>query len=139
CSCRPPPQRHSSPTCRTIATTNCAYFLNQTHAQHHLSKQFQMTQIDNALIDHLANLTRLVFDDEEKLIIQQDLEKVVGFFEKISELDTSNVEPLVYVNEDEYNVWREDVPQNLTTQTEALRNAPLKDEHYFLVPKVIQK
>ncbi|HNL08016.1 MAG TPA: Asp-tRNA(Asn)/Glu-tRNA(Gln) amidotransferase subunit GatC [Chitinophagales bacterium] len=98
-----------------------------------------MTQIDNALIDHLANLTRLVFDDEEKLIIQQDLEKVVGFFEKISELDTSNVEPLVYVNEDEYNVWREDVPQNLTTQTEALRNAPLKDEHYFLVPKVIQK
>lgn len=98
-----------------------------------------MTQIDNALIDHLANLTRLAFNDEEKLLVQQDLEKVVGFFEKISELDTNDVEPLVYINEDEYNVWREDVPQNLTTQAEALQNAPLKDEHYFLVPKVIQK
>ena len=96
-------------------------------------------QVDNALIDRLAALSKLDFPEGEKASIREDLQKILSFMEKLNELNTDGVEPLVYVNEDEYNVWREDVPQNLTTQTEALRNAPLKDEHYFLVPKVIQK
>lgn len=96
-------------------------------------------QIDSALVDKLATLSRLNFDDEQKESVRQDLEKVLGFFEKISELDTENVEPLIYVNEDEHNVFRPDEVQVLTTKAEALKNAALKDEDYFLVQKVIKK
>ena len=96
-------------------------------------------QIDSALVDKLATLSRLNFDNTQKETGRQDLEKVLGFFEKISELDTENIEPLIYVNEDEHNVFRADTVQILTTKEEALKNAALKDEDYFLVPKVIKK
>lgn len=96
-------------------------------------------QIDSALVDKLATLSRLNFDDTQKETIRQDLEKVLGFFEKISELDTQNIEPLIYINEDEYNVFRDDKVQILITKEEALKNATLKDDDYFLVPKVIKK
>lgn len=96
-------------------------------------------QIDSALVDKLATLSRLNFDNTQKETVRQDLEKVLGFFEKISELDTENIEPLIYINEDEHNVFRDDKVQTLTTKEEALKNAALKDEDYFLVPKVIKK
>lgn len=92
--------------------------------------------IDTALIDRLATLAKLEFDEAGKQAIQQDLENILGFFEQISALDTENVEPLVYVSE-EKNVFRPDQVQRLISKKEGLRNAPLKDEDYIKVPKVI--
>ncbi len=97
-----------------------------------------MIQIDDALIDRLANLAKLEFDESTKAAIRQDLEKILGFFEQISELNTEAVEPLVYVN-DEYNVFRKDEAKTLITQAEGLKNAPLHDGTYIKVPKVIDK
>ncbi|MFT6851268.1 MAG: aspartyl-tRNA(Asn)/glutamyl-tRNA(Gln) amidotransferase subunit C, partial [Sphingobacteriales bacterium] len=58
------------------------------------------------------------------------------FVEKLNELDTENVDPLIYVT-DEHDVKREDVSKTFITHEEALKNAPKRDSDYFRVPKVI--
>ncbi|MNY80761.1 aspartyl/glutamyl-tRNA amidotransferase subunit C [compost metagenome] len=58
--------------------------------------------------------------------------------EKLNELDTENVEPLVYLT-DEVNAFRPDVVKQEITHTEALKNAPDADENFFKVAKVIEQ
>ncbi len=94
--------------------------------------------IDEKMVDHLAHLSRLEFEKEAKVKIISDLNKILSFVEKLNELDTENVEPLIYMT-DEYNVMREDEVVISLTQQEALKNAPKKDSDYFKVPKVLEK
>lgn len=95
-------------------------------------------KIDNATVDKIAHLARLEFENEAKEQIKKDMNNMLGFIEKLNELDTSNVEPLIYMS-DEVNVLREDNVKHEITQDEALRNAPKHDSDYFKVPKVIEK
>jgi aspartyl-tRNA(Asn)/glutamyl-tRNA(Gln) amidotransferase subunit C len=92
--------------------------------------------VDEALVDKLANLSKLEFDADGKKAIQQDLAKILNFMEKLNELDTDGIEPLIYINEDE-NVFRKDEVNYPITKEEALMNAPLKNEDYFMVPKFV--
>ncbi|QNR25711.1 MULTISPECIES: Asp-tRNA(Asn)/Glu-tRNA(Gln) amidotransferase subunit GatC [Croceimicrobium] len=89
-------------------------------------------------IRHLAHLARLEFSEEEMQSMQGDMDKILGFVEKINELDLEGVEPLVYLSE-ERNVLREDVSETVLTKDEALKNAPDKDSDYFRVPKVLKR
>jgi aspartyl-tRNA(Asn)/glutamyl-tRNA(Gln) amidotransferase subunit C len=95
-------------------------------------------QVDDALIDKLSKLAMLQFSDEERKEIKSDLEKMIGFVDKLKELDTTGVAPLLHMSAD-VNVLREDVPGDMLHHEEALRNAPLHDDVYFKVPKVIKK
>ncbi len=95
-------------------------------------------QVDDALIDKLARLSMLDFDAAEREEIKADLEKMIGFVDKLKELDTTGVEPLLHITA-EVNVLREDIPGNMLSKEEALRNAPLHNNDFFLVPKVIKK
>ncbi len=95
-------------------------------------------KIDSKTVDKLAELSKLEFDEEGKKEIEKDLNRIVGFIEKLSELDTSNVEPLIYMGEDT-NVMRDDIVKQVITQQEALKNVPVKDSDYIKVPKVITR
>jgi aspartyl-tRNA(Asn)/glutamyl-tRNA(Gln) amidotransferase subunit C len=95
-------------------------------------------QVDDALIEKLAQLSMLKFNEEEKEEIKADLQKMIGFIDKLQELDTTGVEPLMHMS-DEVNVLRDDVAGDMLGRTEALKNAPHHDEAYFKVPKVIKK
>ena len=95
-------------------------------------------KIDNETVDKIAHLARLEFENEAKEQIIKDMNNMLAFVEKLNELDTSNVEPLIYMNE-EVNVLREDEVKHDITQFEALKNAPKHDSDYFKVPKVIEK
>jgi len=90
------------------------------------------------MIDKLANLARLEFDEAEKEEIKRDLQKMIGFIDKLNELDTTGVEPLLHMS-DNINVLREDEVSGMITRDEALKNAPLHNEQFFKVPKVIRK
>ena len=92
-------------------------------------------KIDDELLDHIAHLSRLSFIGEEKEAIKSDLEKITDFMDKLAELDTASVEPLIFMS-DEVNVLREDVPKVSVSHDEALLNAPQKDSDYFRIPKV---
>ena len=94
--------------------------------------------VNDELIDKLANLARLQFSTEEKEEIKNDLQKMIGFIDKLNELDTTGVEPLLHMS-DNVNVLREDEVKGSVTREEALSNAPIHDEHFFKVPKVIRK
>lgn len=95
-------------------------------------------QVDDALIDKLSKLAMLQFSNEEREEIKSDLEKMIGFVDKLKELDTTGVEPLLHMSNNT-NILRDDVPGNMIDRTEALQNAPLHDEEYFKVPKVLKK
>ena len=89
-------------------------------------------------VEHIAHLARLEFEGEKKIAIQQDMENIIGFMDKLSEIPTDNVEPLIFMT-DEYNKLREDVAAVTITQDEGLKNAPKKDSDYFRIPKVLDK
>ncbi len=95
-------------------------------------------KIDNETVDKIAHLARLEFENEAKENIINDMNNMLSFIDKLNELDTSNVEPLVYMS-DEVNVLRDDEVMHTITQQEGLKNAPKKDSDYFKVPKVIDK
>ena len=95
-------------------------------------------EINDALFVKLANLARLKFDETEKLQIKNDLQNMIGLIEKMNDLDTSNVEPLLHMTAN-VNMWREDVITGSITNEEAMQNASNKNAPFFIVPKVIIK
>ena len=97
-----------------------------------------MATINQDTVDKLATLSRLEFDGKAKEEIISDLNRMLDFVDKLNELDTANVEPLIYMN-DEKNVLRADEVKQEISQKQALSNAPKKDSDYFKVPKVVEK
>ena len=95
-------------------------------------------EVNDALIDNLSNLARLEFSAGEKEDIKKDLRRMIEFVEKLGELDTTGVEPLLHMSPS-INVLREDIPTGSVSREEALANAPSTDGTYFKVPKVIRK
>jgi len=93
-------------------------------------------QIDKKLILHLEHLARLELSDEERTQIMGDLNNILNMVEKLQELDTETVEPLIYIN-DEVNVLRADEVKHQLGREAALSNAPDRNEAFFKVPKVI--
>lgn len=94
-------------------------------------------KVDDKLVERLAHLSRLEFADEAKTKMKSDFEKILHFVEKLEELDTDGVEPLVYMSS-ETNVLRVDKVKGEVSQKEALKNAGGKDTDYIRVPKVIK-
>ena len=95
-------------------------------------------EVNDALIDNLSNLARLEFNAADKEEIRKDLQRMILFVEKLGELDTTGVEPLLHMSP-ETNVLREDIVQGSVSREAALATAPATDGTYFKVPKVIRK
>ena len=94
-------------------------------------------KIDNKLIQDIATLAKLKFDEKSAKEMISDMEKIIGFVDKLSEVDTSGVDPLIYLSE-EVNVLREEEIRAVISQVEALKNAPQKDSDYFKVSTVLK-
>lgn len=90
------------------------------------------------MVEKLAGLARLEFDEQEKEIIKKDLQRMIEFVDKLNELDVKGVEPLLHMS-DVVNVLREDRVEGSIAREEGLKNAPDTDGIYFKVPKVIKK
>ena len=95
-------------------------------------------EVNDALIDELSNLARLEFSTTEKVAIRHDLQRMIQFVEKLGELDTTGIEPLLHMSS-ETDVLRDDIPGGSVSRAAALSNAPATDGTYFKVPKVIRK
>lgn len=95
-------------------------------------------KIDIKTVDEIAHLARLEFQESDKNEMIQDMNNMLQFVDKLNELDTEQIEPLIYMT-DEVNVLREDEVKVTVSQQEALKNAPRKDSDYFKVPKVIEQ
>lgn len=87
-------------------------------------------------VEYIAELAKLKFSEEELNDLTVDMNKILTYMEKLNEVDTTDVEPLSHPFENE-NVFREDELKPSISREEALKNAPVKDEEFFKVPKVI--
>ena len=95
-------------------------------------------EVNNKLIQDLSRLAKLKFDEQAAEKMKGDLDKIIGFVDKLSKIDTEGIEPLIYLSE-EVNVLRTDEIANEVSQESALKNAPQKDSDYFKVPTVLKK
>lgn len=94
--------------------------------------------VNDAIVDKLANLARLKFDESEKESVKNDLQKMIRFVEKLNELDTTGVAPLLHMSGN-VNVLRTDEVSGSIAREAGLTNAAVHDAHFFKVPKVIKK
>lgn len=83
---------------------------------------------------HIADLARLSLNDDECVLYQKDLNEIIGFASKISDLSgiAEKVTPL------EFDALREDLVKQEFNQEELLSNAPESENGYFSVAKVIK-
>ncbi|NTW50368.1 MAG: Asp-tRNA(Asn)/Glu-tRNA(Gln) amidotransferase subunit GatC [Chlorobiales bacterium] len=87
-------------------------------------------------VEYIANLARLSFNEDEKEKMTKELNTILSYIEKLNELDTSKVEPLINMNE-RTNVLRPDEIVPSIPNSDALKNAPNSQDRFFKVPKVI--
>lgn len=95
-------------------------------------------KIDDHTIDKIAKLARLQIHPVERDGLRKDMNRILEFMDKLNEVDTDNVEPLIYMT-DETNITRADIISKEITREQALQNAPKQDGKYFRVAKVIGK
>ncbi|HGE70941.1 TPA: Asp-tRNA(Asn)/Glu-tRNA(Gln) amidotransferase subunit GatC [Candidatus Poribacteria bacterium] len=96
-----------------------------------------MEKITIEQVEHVANLARLRFNEEEKQRLAIQLEAILEYIEKLNELDTDDVPPTSHVIPVK-NVVREDVVKPSLSREEALANAPSPVDGLFEVPKIIE-
>jgi aspartyl-tRNA(Asn)/glutamyl-tRNA(Gln) amidotransferase subunit C len=95
-----------------------------------------MVDVNDALLDKLESLTKLDIEPKERAGVKKSLQNILAMMDKLNELDTEGVEPLVYMNEQAFSP-REDVVKNQLTVEQVFLNAPKHNAHHFFVPKVL--
>ncbi|MEE1944085.1 Asp-tRNA(Asn)/Glu-tRNA(Gln) amidotransferase subunit GatC [Pedobacter sp. KR3-3] len=95
-------------------------------------------KIDQQTVYKVADLARIEIAANEVDTLTVEMNKILTFMEKLNELDTTGVKPLVYMNESA-NVWREDVAKQEISTADGLKNAAKHNESFFFVPKIIEK
>jgi aspartyl-tRNA(Asn)/glutamyl-tRNA(Gln) amidotransferase subunit C len=88
-------------------------------------------------IEHIAMLARLRLSDEEKELFGSQLSSILGYMEKLGELDTKDIEPTSHILSLN-NVMREDATAPCLPREDALVNAPSHTEKFYRVPKIIE-
>lgn len=93
-------------------------------------------EVNDALVQKLANLAKLDFSESEYSVIRTDLQRMISFVEKLGEPDLTGIPPRLFMT-DEINVLRDDEVTGSVTREEGLKNAPAHDSVFFKVPKAI--
>ena len=91
-------------------------------------------------VSYVADLANLELTDQERRRMLKDLNSILGYIDRLNELDTANVPPMAQVSAagDQRNL-REDELRPCLPHAEAMKNAPQTDGEFFKVPKVIEK
>ncbi len=94
-------------------------------------------KIDEKTVDYVAALAKLTVSEEEKTGVARELERILDYIGTMNELYTDGVEPMSHVLPVS-NVFREDIASNQEDQEALLRNAPVKKDGSFVVPKTVE-
>jgi len=93
--------------------------------------------IDKKIVEYIAQLARVKIDEEEKEFLGVQLSKILGYIDKLKELNVENITPTrgaFFEN----NVVREDTVVDSQRREYILKNAPETSDRYFKIPKVIE-
>ena len=95
-------------------------------------------KIDDKTLDRIAELAKLEINENEREKLKSDMSAILDWVEKLNELDTEGTEPITQMTK-EINRLREDSEISNLSNNDALQNAKLKSDGFFVVPKVIRK
>ncbi|MHA1333409.1 MAG: Asp-tRNA(Asn)/Glu-tRNA(Gln) amidotransferase subunit GatC [Candidatus Odinarchaeia archaeon] len=87
-------------------------------------------------VEHIALLAKIKLDAFQKKKFAEQFNDILNYFKQLSTVDTSNIEPTIYVNNLK-NVTRPDVPSKCLPLEKALMNAPEKQNGFIKAPKII--
>jgi aspartyl-tRNA(Asn)/glutamyl-tRNA(Gln) amidotransferase subunit C len=93
--------------------------------------------VDAKTVRRIAHLARIAVAEEEVANLQAELNAMLAFVEQLSEVDVEGVEPMTSVIPMELK-QREDKVTEADIADDIVRNAPATENHYFLVPKVVE-
>jgi aspartyl-tRNA(Asn)/glutamyl-tRNA(Gln) amidotransferase subunit C len=93
--------------------------------------------VDAATVRRIAHLARIAVDDAEVPALQDELNAILAFVEQLQEVNVDGVEPMTSVMPMEMKK-RADVVNDGEIADKIVANAPVTDDHFFLVPKVVE-
>ena len=94
-------------------------------------------EVDEATVRRIARLARIRISDEEAKGLEKELSGILDWVKQLDEVDTSTVEPMTRVVAQKLKM-REDVVTDGDIADKITANAPLSEDHYFVVPKVVE-
>lgn len=94
-------------------------------------------QVDEATVRRIARLARIKITDDEARELQKELTGILNWVEQLNEVDTSNVEPMTRVVPIKLKMRKDEVTDG-NIADDIVRNAPHTDDHFFVVPKVVE-
>lgn len=93
--------------------------------------------VDIATVKRVAHLARIAITEEEATSFQGEINAILGFVEQLNEVDVSNVEPLTSVVAQKMKK-RADIVTDGNCADRVVANAPVSDDEFFVVPKVVE-
>ena len=93
--------------------------------------------VDAATVKRIGRLARIRIEDEEVAGYQSELNAILGFVEQLGEVDVSGVEPMTSVTPMQLR-RRDDAITDGGYPEQIVANAPLSDDNFFMVPKVVE-
>ena len=93
--------------------------------------------VDRATVFRIARLARIAITDDEAQRLESELSGILDWVAQLDELDTSNVEPMTRVEAMTMKM-REDSVTGGFKASDIVKNAPQEDDHYFVVPKIVE-
>jgi len=94
-------------------------------------------QVDEATVKRIARLARVKITDEEAIGLKSELSGILNWVEQLSEVDTTGVEPMTRVVPIQLR-QREDKVTDGNIADQVMLNAPVTEDHFFVVPKVVE-
>lgn len=94
-------------------------------------------QVDQATVRHIARLARIKVTDDEVRQLEGELSGILEWVEQLDEVDTEGVEPMTRVVAMTMK-QRDDVVADGGCADDIVKNAPSVDDHFFVVPKVVE-
>lgn len=93
--------------------------------------------VDEATVRRIARLARIKITDEEAQSLQKELSGILDWVEQLKEVDTSDVEPMTRVVPISLKMRQDEVTDG-NIADDIVRNAPVSEDHFFVVPKVVE-
>jgi aspartyl-tRNA(Asn)/glutamyl-tRNA(Gln) amidotransferase subunit C len=94
-------------------------------------------QVDAATVRRIARLARIKITDQEAKGLENELTQIMRWVEQLNEVDTSKVEPMTRVVAQELKK-REDIVNDGEIAVDVTKNAPMTEDHFYVVPKVVE-
>lgn len=94
-------------------------------------------QVDQKTVRRIARLARIKITDQEAKSLEGELSGILNWVEQLNELDTKSVEPMTRVVAQNLKMRKDQVTDGEIAD-DVVKNAPMSEDHFFVVPKVVE-